>query len=44
MLQFQQGNQAIVRVVQDALLPQEEDQQRDGFKTSQGIYAIEKAV
>jgi hypothetical protein len=43
-LQFQQRHQDTVGLVQDALLSREEDKRRNGFKTSQGIYAIGKAV
>ena len=43
-LQFQQKNYAPVRLVQDALLSRAENKRRNGFKTSQGIYAIGKAV
>jgi hypothetical protein len=43
-LQFQQRDQNTVGLVQDALLSREENKRRNGFKISQGIYAIEKAV
>ena len=39
-LQFQQRNQEPVGLVQDSLLSREEDKRTNGFKTSQGIYAI----
>jgi hypothetical protein len=43
-LQFQQRNHETVRLVQHALLSQEENKRKYGFETSQGIHAIEKAV